>query len=123
MNDAPIPAGRAITLSDKVAALRMPAAWPDGTRSVEAVETHMSWVFLTNWCAWKVKKPVRAPQLDFRTLAARHRFCCEAVRLNRRLAADVHLDVVPLVVDACGCLHAAGEVGFLASGVANHDAL
>ncbi len=108
MNDAHIPAGRAITLSDKVAALRMPAAWPDGTRSVEAVETHMSWVFLTDRYAWKLKKPVRAPQLDFRTLAARHRFCCEEARLNRRLAADVYLDVVPLVVDARGCLHADG---------------
>nr|WP_239511555.1 hypothetical protein [Burkholderia sp. JP2-270] len=80
MNDAHIPAGRAITLRDKVAALREPAAWPDGTRSVEGVETHMSWVFLTERYAWKLKKPVRAPQLDFRTLAARHRFCCVSTR-------------------------------------------
>ncbi|WP_175948321.1 hypothetical protein [Burkholderia pyrrocinia] len=108
MTDARIPDGRAIRLSDKVAALRLPAAWPDGTRSVEVVETHMSWVFLTERHAWKLKKPVRAPQLDFRTLAARHRFCCEEVRLNRRLAADVYLEVVPLVVDARGCLHADG---------------
>ncbi|CAM2172166.1 Aminoglycoside phosphotransferase [Burkholderia latens] len=108
MNDARIPAGRAIALSDKVAALRSPMAWPDGTRSVEVVETHMSWVFLTDRHAWKLKKPVRAPQLDFRTLAARHRFCCDEVRLNRRLAADVYLDVVPLVVDVHGCLHVDG---------------
>lgn len=61
---------------------------PDGTRSAEAVETHMSRVCLTDRHAWKPRKPVRAPQLDFRTPAARHRFCCEAVRANRRLAAD-----------------------------------
>ncbi|AOI91874.1 hypothetical protein WS58_29480 [Burkholderia pseudomultivorans] len=39
MNDARIPVGRAITLSDKMVALRAPSAWPDSTRSVEAVET------------------------------------------------------------------------------------
>ncbi|WP_185640632.1 MULTISPECIES: hypothetical protein [unclassified Burkholderia] len=48
----------------------------------------MSRVCLTDRHAWKPRKPVRAPQLDFRTPAARHRFCCEAVRANRRLAAD-----------------------------------
>ncbi|WP_239511582.1 hypothetical protein [Burkholderia cepacia] len=72
----------------------------------------MSWVFLTDHHAWKLKKPVRAPQLDFRSLAARRRFCHEEVRLNRRLAADVYLDAVPLAIDPEGRMHpdGAGEV-------------
>ncbi|KVD88308.1 hypothetical protein WI90_21140 [Burkholderia ubonensis] len=103
---------RAIELSEKVAQLREPAAWPDGTRTVKAIETHMSWVFLTDRHAWKLKKPVRAPQLDFRSLAARNRFCHEEVRLNRRLAAGVYLDAVPLAADPDGRVRpeGAGEI-------------
>ncbi|AOL04203.1 MULTISPECIES: hypothetical protein [Burkholderia] len=108
MSDASSPTGSTIALRDKVAALRTLSVWPDSAKSVEAVETHMSWVFLTDRYAWKLKKPVRAPQLDFRTLAARHRFCCEEVRLNQRLAPGVYLDTVPLAVDALGCLHVGG---------------
>ncbi|MPV68369.1 hypothetical protein [Burkholderia sp. BE17] len=108
MSDAHALSHRTIALNEKVAALRTPGAWPDGTTTVTAVETHMSWVFLTDRHAWKLKKPARAPQLDFRSLAARRRFCHEEVRLNRRLAADVYLDAVPLVMDARGGLHAGG---------------
>ncbi|KVA14332.1 hypothetical protein WI73_12650 [Burkholderia ubonensis] len=112
MIDADTARLRALALKEKVAQLREPAVWPDGTRSVQAIETHMSWVFLTDRHAWKLKKPVRAPQLDFRSLAARGRFCHEEVRLNRRLAADVYLDVVPLAAGPDGRLHpgGAGEI-------------
>jgi aminoglycoside phosphotransferase family enzyme len=64
----------------------------------------MSWVFLTRDLAFKLKKPVRYPFLDFSTLDARERFCREELRLNRRLAPDVYLDVVPLVQRADGKL-------------------
>ncbi|ABC34989.1 hypothetical protein [Burkholderia thailandensis] len=101
-----------VSLIEKVARLREPAAWPDGTQSVKAIETHMSWVFLTDRHAWKLKKPVRAPQLDFRSLAARERFCHEEVRLNRRLAEGVYLGAVPVTMDSDGRLRpgGAGEV-------------
>ncbi|AGK51086.1 MULTISPECIES: hypothetical protein [Burkholderia] len=100
------------SLMEKVARLREPATWPDGAHAVTAIETHMSWVFLTDRHAWKLKKPVRASQLDFRSLAARARFCHEEVRLNRRLAADVYLDAVPLTIDSDGRLrpNGAGEI-------------
>jgi aminoglycoside phosphotransferase family enzyme len=58
----------------------------------------MSWVFLTDTCAWKLKKPVRYDYLDFSTPEARRRNCEEEVRLNRRLAPDVYLGVVPLTI-------------------------
>jgi uncharacterized protein len=69
---------------------------------VEARETHMSWVFLTDERVYKLKKPVRFPYLDFSTLAQREAACRAELRLNRRLAPDVYLDVVPLVRSAGG---------------------
>lgn len=85
-----------LPLAAKVAFLRQPEAYPEGTRAVELVETHWSWVFLTDRHAYKLKKPVRSRYFDFTTIAARRRNCEEEIRLNRRLAADVYLQIVPL---------------------------
>ncbi|MDT8385587.1 MAG: hypothetical protein RRB22_14355 [Gammaproteobacteria bacterium] len=59
----------------------------------------MSWVFLTDDLVYKMKKPVRYRFLDFSTLAARHQDCLQEIRLNRRLAPNVYLGVVPLTQD------------------------
>jgi aminoglycoside phosphotransferase family enzyme len=80
----------------KVAYLARPETYPDAPRAVEVVETHMSWVFLTDHHAYKLKKPVRYDSLDFSTPALRWRDCEEEVRLNRRLARDVYLGVATL---------------------------
>jgi aminoglycoside phosphotransferase family enzyme/predicted kinase len=63
---------------------------------VRHLETHISHVLLTGQFAYKIKKAVDLGFLDFSTLAARHRFCQEELRLNRRLAAELYLDVVPV---------------------------
>lgn len=94
-----------VALESKVAFLRQPTSFPDLPYRVEAIETHMSWVFLTGQYAFKLKKPVCQDVLDFRTLAARRYYCNEEVRLNRRLAANVYLGVVALSLDARGHLH------------------
>ncbi|MBE0547400.1 MAG: AAA family ATPase [Rubrivivax sp.] len=60
------------------------------------VETHISWVLLDGVHAWKIKKPVRLSFLDFRALATRERLCFEELRLNRRLAPSLYLDVVAI---------------------------
>lgn len=93
----------------KVDFLRRPDSYPDAPRRVEVVETHMSWVFLTDCFAYKLKKPVRYEFLDFSTVDARHHDCAEEVRLNRRLAHDVYIDIVPLTVDAAGAMHLGGD--------------
>ena len=62
---------------------------------VEVVETHISTIFLTERFAYKVKKPVRNDFLDYSTLALREHFCHEEVRLDRRYAPDLYIDVVP----------------------------
>lgn len=59
----------------------------------ELIETHISWVLLAGEHAYKLKKPVRLPFVDYGTLAARRHFCEEEVRLNRRLAPSLYLGV------------------------------
>jgi aminoglycoside phosphotransferase family enzyme len=56
----------------------------------------MSWVFLAGHRVYKLKKPVHFPYLDFSTLARREAACRAELHLNRRLAPDVYLDVMPL---------------------------
>lgn len=77
-------------------ALRNPAVWPDHPDWVECIETHISWVLLTRDFAWKIKKPVSFDFLDFSTLPQRKEFCDEELRLNRRTALELYLDVVPI---------------------------
>ncbi|GAB3553578.1 hypothetical protein GCM10027343_40590 [Noviherbaspirillum agri] len=87
-----------ISLESKLAFLRQPGSYHECVYRVEAVETHMSWVFLTENHAYKLKKPVHYGLLDFSTVEARKHFCEEEVRLNRRLAPDIYLATIPLVV-------------------------
>ena len=79
-----------------VAALVSPDCYDHAVDEVRVVETHISWVFLTGELAYKVKKPVKLPFVDFSTLERRLEFCNEELRLNRRLAAEIYLDVVPI---------------------------
>ena len=85
-----------------IRALCRPAAYSPPVEGVELVETHISWVLLAGAHAYKVKKPVNLGFLDFSTLERRRFFCEEEVRLNRRLAAELYLGVVPITgsVDA-----------------------
>src|SRR5688500_14158552 len=78
-----------------VRALLDPRAYPCG-RQVEHIETHISHVFLTGEFAYKIKKPLDLGFLDFSTLAKRHEFCEEELRINRRLAPDLYLGVVAI---------------------------
>src|SRR5215831_1288295 len=78
-------------------ALSRPAAYPYPAEAVEVRQTHISAVFLAGPFAYKVKKPVQLEFLDFGTLERRRHFCEEEVRLNRRLAPEVYLGVVPIV--------------------------
>lgn len=94
---------------EKVAFLRAPDNYPDHPTEVEIKETHMSWVFLTNEYVYKLKKPVRYAFLDFSTVEARHRDCEQELRLNRRLAPDVYLAVVPLTVEHDGHIALGGS--------------
>ena len=76
------------------------------------METHISWVILTPAFAFKIKKPVQFPFLDFSTPELREFYCREELRLNRRLAPDMYLEVLPVYTDQDGlpviCLGGSG---------------
>ena len=76
--------------------LRRPGAYPHPTRRVELLETHCAWVLLTGEFAFKIKKPVDFAFLDYSTLEKRRFFCQEEIRLNRRFAPQIYLDVVAI---------------------------
>lgn len=98
-----------VTFDQKLRFLLRPEAYPDRPRHVEAVETHMSWVFLTDSYAYKLKKPVRYDFLDFSSIEARRRDSAEEIRLNTRLAPHIYLGILPLTRDAAGHLKIDGE--------------
>ncbi|MCA9053222.1 MAG: AAA family ATPase [Planctomycetaceae bacterium] len=76
--------------------LHRPDAYPHAIDEVAVRETHISWIFLTGEFAYKVKKPVRTSFLNFRTLELRRAACHEELRLNRRYAPDLYIDVLPI---------------------------
>jgi len=79
-----------------VAALANPARFGPACTSVTVLETHISYVLLTGKHAYKLKKAVDLGFLDFTTLASRRFFCEQELRLNRRLAPELYLDVVAI---------------------------
>lgn len=101
-----MPAARARNdLPEVVRFLRRPESYPEPTLRVDLVETHFSFVFLTDHHVYKLKKSERYPFLDLSQLSARHANCLEEYRLNRMLSPDVYLGVVPLCRDAHGRLN------------------
>ena len=106
------PGAAVISLAEVVGFLGTPRAYPHRPATVEVRETHMSWVFLTGSLAYKLKKPLRRPFLDLTTPDKRRHNCEEELRLNRRLADDIYLRVLPVRVGGGGelTLEADGEI-------------
>ncbi|MEF8794535.1 MAG: AAA family ATPase [Thiohalorhabdus sp.] len=76
-----------------IRALTDPGRYPHSVDEVRVVETHISYVLLTGDFAYKIKKPFDLGFLDFSTLAKRYQACAEELRLNRRTAPDLYLNV------------------------------
>lgn len=77
-------------------ALQDPALYDHPVSDFMLMETHSSWVLLTGDFVYKIKKPVNFGFLDYSTLEQRAHYCAEELRLNRRLAPDLYLDIVPV---------------------------
>src|SRR6266705_6403489 len=86
----------------KLVDLLRPSAFPHSVTRLDLRETNISWVILTGSFAYKIKKSVRLDFIDASTLALRRHLCEEELRLNRRLAADLYLDVVAITQEADG---------------------
>ncbi|MDH2917044.1 MAG: AAA family ATPase [Gallionella sp.] len=87
-----------------IAALRDPRRYPHPAKNVQVIETHISWILLAGRYAYKIKKAVDLGFLNYADLEARRCCCEEEVRLNRRTAPGIYLDVVAIggSVDAPG---------------------
>ena len=83
-------------LPDFVNFLLQPNAYEQTPETVKLVQTHISYVFITDDFVYKFKKPVDFGFLDFTTLAKRHRYCQQELILNRRLCPTIYLDLVAL---------------------------
>ncbi len=83
-------------IPEMIIALLNSEAYPEPTTKVELIQTHISYVLLTDNFAYKIKKPVNFGFLDFTTLESRLHFCSEELRLNRRLAPDLYLGMVEI---------------------------
>jgi aminoglycoside phosphotransferase family enzyme/predicted kinase len=79
-----------------ISALLRPEAHEPPELAIELVETHISWVLLVGDYAYKIKKPVNLGFVDFSSPMRRAWFCAEELRLNRRLAPNLYLAVVPI---------------------------
>lgn len=96
--------GNIIPLSEKVSFLQQPEVYPDPTMKVETKETHTSWVFLLDDFAYKLKKPVQFRSLDLHTTETRLKNCRKEMRMNKRLAGDLYVGIVSLVLNEEGKL-------------------
>ncbi len=79
-----------------IAALLDPQGSPLGPGRVRLIETHVSWLLLAGRLAYKIKKAVDLGFLDFTALESRRFYCAEELRINRRMAPQLYLDVIPI---------------------------
>lgn len=79
-----------------IQALHDPALYRHPVSNVTLKETHANWILLAGDYAYKIKKPVNFGFLDFTTLEKRRFYCEEEIRLNRRLAPEIYLRVLPI---------------------------
>jgi aminoglycoside phosphotransferase family enzyme/predicted kinase len=79
-----------------ILALTNPAVYPHPVKTIEIMQTHISWIILTGQFAYKIKKPVHFNFLDYSTLDKRYDYCQEELKLNRACAAPLYKAVLPL---------------------------
>ena len=79
-----------------LAAMSRPDFYPNRPDGVEVIQTHISFIFIAGQEVYKVKKAIDFGFLDFTTLEKRKYYCEEELRLNRRLAPEAYLEVIPV---------------------------
>ncbi len=95
--------------ADVVAFLKSPDAYPRPPETVDVVETHAALIFLAGDEAYKIKKPVKLPYLDFSTLERRKAACETELAINRPHAPMIYLDLVPICRSGTGELALGGD--------------
>ena len=70
----------------------------------QRIDTHASVVFLAGECAYKIKRAVRLPFLDFSTLNKRKAACDAELEANHPFAPDLYRGVIAITREADGRL-------------------
>ncbi len=89
--------------------LQQPGTFSHPVTHLEVLQTHISRIILTGEFAYKIKKPVQLGFIDTSTLQRRRELCELELRLNRRLASELYVSVVPIVLDAPGQIRFGGS--------------
>ncbi|MEO1608157.1 MAG: AAA family ATPase [Pseudomonadota bacterium] len=87
-----------------IAFLGNPESYSHATGEVQRIETHGALIFLAGPNAYKLKRAVRLPYLDFSTIAKREAACRNELKRNRHTAPDIYIDIVPVTREADGSL-------------------
>jgi aminoglycoside phosphotransferase family enzyme/predicted kinase len=99
-----------------IAFLSDPANYGPGLDKVDTITTYISIVFLAGDRAYKLKRAVRYPFIDFSTAARRAKACAAELQLNRRTAPELYLETKSI------CRGADGRIGW-GGGVSSSDNL
>ena len=89
--------------------LSHPTTYGPEVDHVALMETHISHIFLAGPKAYKLKRAVALPYLDFSTLEAREQACQNEVKLNQRTAPEIYLGIKPVTKGPGGELAIDGE--------------
>ena len=81
-----------------------PSASGPGIEGVERCETHGAIVFLAGARAYKLKRAVKLPYMDYSTVERRHTMCQAELTINSPLAPMIYLGVCPVVRNSDGTL-------------------
>jgi len=76
--------------------MESPAAYGLADQTIERVDTHASAIFLAGDRAYKIKKEVKYPFLDFSSIEKRRLALVNELALNRRTAPQIYLDLIPI---------------------------
>jgi uncharacterized protein len=95
--------------AETITFLMRPASFDEPVHTVERIDTHGAMIFLAGSRAYKLKRSVKLPYLDFSTPDLRRRVCEREFELNRRTAPGLYLDVLTIRRDAGGELHFGGQ--------------
>ncbi|MEP7110056.1 MAG: hypothetical protein ABI760_18825 [Ferruginibacter sp.] len=90
--------------------LIMKGTFPGSFGKPSLIETHISWVVLSDRFVYKIKKPIQYSFLDFSTIERRKYYCEREIELNRRLTENIYLDVQP-IRENTGRFFVGGEAG------------
>jgi len=88
--------------------LRTPSNYDPEPADVIQIDTHAAIIFLAGEYAYKIKRAIQLPYLDFRSLEERHRVCLRELEINQPNAPRIYLDVMPVTGLANGGLSLGG---------------